>query len=100
MGAPSPVGVDGADDGNERDAALSVVDRLSSSYGWCRRDVLYDTGWREALDLIEEIKAREDGRDRFQAALHDKSMADREGRFSGIRQGAMARMKARRGGGH
>ena len=49
------------------------------------------------MDLIRQ---REDADRRFTAGVHGVQMADGEGRFAGIRQAAMARMKARRRGEH
>lgn len=52
------------------------------------------------MKLMALIRKREDQERRFQAGIHGVSMADDEGRFAGIRQGAMARAKARRRGEH
>lgn len=49
------------------------------------------------LDLIREHDERDQ---RFQASLHGVKLADRDGRFDGIRQGHLERMKARRRGHH
>lgn len=52
------------------------------------------------MKLMALIRRREDADRRFLAGVHGVQLADDEGRFSGIRQGAMARMKARRRGEH
>lgn len=52
------------------------------------------------MKLMRLIAVRDKADRRFQAAIHGVQMADDEGRFAGIRQGAMARAKARRRGAH
>lgn len=52
------------------------------------------------MRLMRLIADRDKADRRFQASIHGVSMADDEGRFAGIRQGAMARAKARRRGEH
>lgn len=52
------------------------------------------------MSLMGLIAKRENQDRRFQAELHGRQMADGEGRFAGVRQGQMARMKRRWRGEH
>lgn len=52
------------------------------------------------MTLLDLVHRRDEQEHRFQASLHDKQLPDRDGRFQGVRQSAMDRMKQRRRGVH